>query len=195
MPNLSGRLASIIVAACILTGCQPPAPTPSPLPSYRCTPEAGGAEFDCSQKQYDDMVAKDKLYAEAEAVYRKFFDEDVRIYRAGGVDQPTAVLLETAHGQFVEDSMDLYRGLKADSRRLQGDVRLVSLVRKPGISKESSVVVFAACTDARSATVLEHGKAVGHGFLIEELIYFGRFDGILKIQGADGQQEGKCAGS
>ncbi|HEX5334760.1 MAG TPA: hypothetical protein VFW55_02695, partial [Propionicimonas sp.] len=100
------------------------------------------------------MVAKDKLYAEAEAVYRKFFEEDVRIYRAGGVDQPTAVLLETAHGQFVEDSMDLYRGLIADSRRLEGDVRLVSLVRKPGISKELSVAVFAVCTDARSAKVL-----------------------------------------
>ena len=195
MPTLSGRLASTLVVACLLTGCQPAAPTPTPVPNYRCTPEAGGAEFECSQKQYDDMVAKDKLYAEAEAVYRRFLAEDVRIYRAGGVDQPTPVLLETAHGQFVQDSMDLYRGLIADSRRLDGDVSLVSLVRKPGISKESSVVVLAACTDARAARILEHGKEVGHGFLIEELIYVGRFDGALKIQGADGQQEGKCASS
>ena len=55
------------------------------MPSYRCTPEAGGAEFDCTQHQYDEMVAKDKLYAEAEAVYRKFFVEDVRIFRKGGI--------------------------------------------------------------------------------------------------------------
>ncbi|HEY3339693.1 MAG TPA: hypothetical protein VGK18_14405 [Propionicimonas sp.] len=140
-------------------------------------------------------MAKDKLYAEAEAVYRRFFEEDVRIYKAGGVEQPTPVLLETAHGQFVEDSMDLYRGLIADSRRLEGDVILKSLVRKPGISKESSVAVLAACTDARSAKVFEKDKEVGHGFLIEELIYFGRFDGTLKIQGADGEQEGKCGSS
>ncbi len=195
MPTLSGPLASILVAACLLAGCIPAVPTPTPVPTYRCTPEAGGAEFDCGQKQHDDMVAKDQLYAEAEAVYRKFFEEDVRIYKAGGVDQPTPVLLATAHGTFVEDSMDLYRGLIADSRRLKGDVRLVSLLRRPGIAKESSVAVLAACTDARDAKVLEHGKEVGQGFLIEELIYFGRFNGSLKIQGADGEQEGRCAGS
>ena len=90
MPRLSGRLASSVVLACLLAGCQPPAPSPTPVPSYRCTPEAGGAEFDCTQHQYDEMVAKDKLYAEAEAVYRKFLAEDVRILRAGGIDAADA---------------------------------------------------------------------------------------------------------
>ena len=195
MPNLSGRLATILVITGLLTGCQPPTPPPTPVPSYRCTPEAGGTEFDCTPHQHDEMITKDKLYTEAETVYRKFFEEDARIYRVGGIDEPTPALLETSHGQFIQDSMELYRGLLADARRLDGDVRLVSLLRRPGIAKESSLVVMAACTDARSARVLEHGKEVGRGYLIEELIYFGRFDGALKIQGADGQQEGKCAES
>jgi len=196
MPTLSGRLASIIVAACLLTACQPPAPTPSPLPSYRCTPEAGGAEFDCSQKQYDDMVAKDKLYAEAEAVYRKFFEEDSRIFRAGGITEPTPALLETTTGAFLEDSMALYRSLHADTRKLVGGtIELTYLGRRPGVAKESSVAAMVACVDARTTAVQEHGKKVGQGQLVQDLLYFGRFEGKLKIQGADGQKEGSCDGS
>jgi hypothetical protein len=55
------------------------------------------------------------------------------------------------------------------------------------------LVALKACVDARSATVVESGAKVGSGFLVEDLLYFGRFNGLMKIQGADGQQEGKCA--
>ncbi len=196
MPILSGRLASIVVLACLLAGCQPAAPVPTPVPSYRCTPEAGGPEFDCTQHQYDDMLAKDKLYAEAEAVYRKFLAEDIRIFRAGGVTEPTAVLLETTTGAFLEDSMALYSSLKADSRRLVGgEIKLTYLGRKPGVMKEASVVAMVACVDARTTEVREKGKRVSAGQLVEDLLYFGLFNGQVKIQGADGQREGECDGS
>lgn len=188
------RLAVTVTAVCLLAGCQPAAPpSPVPAPSFRCTPEAGGPEFDCTPRQHDDMVAKDQLYAEAEAVYRRFFAEDVRIFRAGGVTEPTAVLLETTTGAFLDDSMGLYRSLKKDSRRLEGgDIRLAYLKRRPGISKQDSVVAMVACVDARSATVIEHGKSAGQGYVVEDVLYFARFDGVLKIQGADGQEESEC---
>ncbi|HSK31998.1 MAG TPA: hypothetical protein VK903_00805, partial [Propionicimonas sp.] len=102
------------------------------MPSYRCTPEAGGAEFDCSQKQYDDMVAKDKLYAEAEAVYRRFLAEDIRIMRAGGVPTPTPVLLETATGAFLDDVMAEYTDMRDLGLRAEGsDPVIVALTRQP----------------------------------------------------------------
>ena len=94
-PRRTAVSTAVLALALALAGCQPATTTPTPVPSYRCTPEAGGAEFDCSQHQYDDMVAKDQLYAEAEAVYRKFFAEDVRILRKGGVQEPTEALLRT----------------------------------------------------------------------------------------------------
>jgi hypothetical protein len=162
------------------------------VPSYRCTPEAGGAEFDCSQKQYDDMVAKDKLYAEAEAVYRRFFDEEVRILRAGGVVEPTPVLLGTTTGAFLEDSMDYYRSLVEERTKLiGGEVRLASLARVPGVSKADSVVVLKACVDATSARMEVDGKLNGNGRSGIDVLYFGPPGGPLKIQGADGT-EGKC---
>lgn len=193
MPTLSGRLASTVVAACLLTGCVPPVPTPSPLPSYRCTPEAGGAEFDCSQKQYDDMVAKDKLYAEAEAVYRKFFDEDSRILRAGGTAEATEVLLATTTGAFLDDSMDYYRSLQKERTRLVGgEIRLISLTRVAGISKQNSAVVLKACIDATTTQMETDGKPSGAGRSGTDLLYFGPSGGPLKIQGADGTEGESC---
>ncbi|MGC3992609.1 MAG: hypothetical protein QM779_00510 [Propionicimonas sp.] len=189
------RLAVITVAGvCLFTGCQVTAtPTPTPAPSYRCTPEAGGDEFDCTEKQYQDMVAKDELYAEAEAVYRKFFAEDERILRAGGISTATPVLEETTTGAFLEDSMDYYRSLKKDDSKLVGgQVLLTSLLRVPGASKGGSLVALRACIDASTAEIQIRGKKAGQGRTGSDLLYFGRVSGQLKIQGADGKEGDTC---
>ena len=158
------------------------------MPSYRCTPEAGGAEFDCSQKQYDDMVAKDKLYAEAEAVYRKFFEEDVRIFRAGGVDEPTRSPAGDDDGCIPRRTRwPATETLHSRTREaLVGEVRSSrSPGAKPGVSKEGSAVALRVCVDAtRPRRFSGHGKGLGHGLLIQDVIYFGRFDGALKIHGS-----------
>ncbi len=189
------RLAVTVgIAACLLAGCQAPTPTLSPAPSFTCTPEAGGAGFSCSQHQYDDMVAKDKLYAEAEAVYRKFFAEDSRILRVGGVSGPTEVIKQTTAGAFLQDSMDYYRSLLDErSKLVGGEIALTNLVRVPGVSKGGSLVALRACIDASSARIQLHGKDIGPGRKGVDLLYFGRFDGVLKIQGADGQEGQTCA--
>ena len=51
----------LLVPLTLLAACQRPSPTPAPAPSFRCTPEAGGDEYDCSQAQHDEMVSKDCL--------------------------------------------------------------------------------------------------------------------------------------
>ena len=185
---------SAVIAACLLTGCQAPAPTPAPVPTYTCTPEAGGAEFECTQHQYDEMLAKDKLYAEAEAVYRKFLEEDMRIARAGGVSDPTPVLLETTSGFFLEDSMAGYRSDKEEMLTVrEGDRTIVSLTRMVGASKGGSIVALRACTDARTVRVFKRGAYFGTGLLTEDDLYFGRFGSQLKIIGADGKEVESCA--
>lgn len=193
MLSWPGRLAVTLFAACLLAGCQPAAPPPTPVPTYACTPEAGGAEFSCSQQQYDEMVAKDELYAEAEAVYRRFFAEDVRILREGGLAQPTATLVETATGDFLTDSMEYYQSLKKeDSRLVGGEIELVELSRVPGVAKAGSVVAMKACIDASTARIVINGHDSGPGRRGSDLLYFGQFEGRLKIQGADGQEGETC---
>ena len=186
--------AITFVMACLLAGCQPAVlPTPTPAPSYRCTPEAGGAEFDCTPHQYDDMIAKDKLYAEAEAVYRKFLAEDARILRAGGVARATPILLETASGEFLDNVMKNYKTLVERSVVAKGDgPRLVHFERAPGRSKTGSEVSVNVCVDGSSLEFSEAGRSLGRGEKASDDTYFAHIDGVLKIIGADGSQVKSC---
>jgi hypothetical protein len=139
------------------------------------------------------MVAKDKLYAEAEAVYRRFFEEDVRIFRLGGISEPSPVLLDTTMGDFRNDSMALYRSFLEEGRKsVGGEIRLASLERVPGASKGGSVVALRACVDASSTKTVSSGSAPERGGFGSDLLYFGRSGGVLKIQGADGEAVQSC---
>jgi hypothetical protein len=159
----------------------------------RCTAEAGGAEYDCTPYEYDDMVAKDKLYAEAEAVYRKFLAEDERIARIGGVTEPTEVLLETTSGFFLKDAMVGYRSDKERGLTARDGERVIrSVVRLVGLSKGGSVAALRICTDSTSVRVFEKSKYVGKGSINRDDLYFGRVDERLVIIGVDGEQVKAC---
>ena len=188
------RLALTVAALCLLSACTPTTiPTPSPAPSYRCTPEAGGDEFDCTPAQYDEMVAKDKLYAEAEAVYRRFLAEDMRIARSGGVTEPTKELLETTSGAFLKNAMNEYRSNLKERITIEGgDREIKSLTRLAGLSKAGSVVAIRSCVDATSIRVLKNGKYLGQGLVTRDDLYFSRVDSRLKIIGADGKEVESC---
>ncbi len=189
------RLVFTVAALCLLAACTPtsPTPTPSPAPSYRCTPEAGGDEFDCTQAQHDEMIAKDKLYAEAEAVYRRYLAEDMRIARSGGVREPTEELLDAASGAFLESAIAEYRRNLKEQITIEGGEREVkSLTRLVGLSKGGSIVAIRSCVDATSIRVLKSGKYVGRGLVTQDDLYFGLIDSHLKIIGADGRELESC---
>lgn len=192
-PRRTAVSTAVLALALALAGCQPATTTPAPVPSYRCTPEAGGAEFDCSQHQYDDMVAKDKLYAEAEAVYRKYVAEDARIMRMGGVLKPTPGLLATTTGEFLVDAMKDYRGLAKDEITAVGsDPSLVVFQREPGKSKGGSIAAATTCVDGTSIEFFSGSKSLGRGRIARDVTYFVRVEGTLKIAGADGKQVKTC---
>ena len=196
MVSRSGRYAvSVLVACVLLAGCQPAnTPLPAPTPSLRCTPEAGGAEYDCTPYEYDDMVAKDKLYAEAEAVYRRYLAEDLRITGSGGVEAPTGELLETTSGAFLTQAMEGYRRDKAGKITIRGGDRIVeSLTRLIGVSKAGSTIAVRACLNASSIKVYKAGKYSGHGLITQDDLYFARIDSRLKLIGADGKEVDSCA--
>jgi len=192
--TLRAGLAALALAA--VAGCQPPAvvPTPAPTPTFTCTPEAGGDAYECSQAQYDEMLAKNELYAEAEAVYRKFLAEDIRIMRAGGVMEPTPVLLETTTGAFLEDVMSDYRlAKKMGTRVAEGDRKLEWIRRLAGVSKGGSIVAIAACVDSTSSRFFVGDRYVGRGLLNRDDLYLARSEGLLRIIGADGEEVETCA--
>lgn len=185
-------LAAAALAA-VLVGCQVSSQAPTAGPTFTCTPEAGGAEFECSQFQHDQMVAKDKLYAEAEAVYRKFLAEDVRIMRAGGVGWPSRVILETTTGDFLAEVDAFYRDLREGNVRFEGgDFALVSLKRMPGLIKGESRVAMQSCVDARTTRLMKGDQLLRSGSVAKDTFYFGTVEGALRIIGADGREVNSC---
>lgn len=178
----------------LITACQQaPAVTPAPAPILRCTPEAGGAEYDCSQAQHDEMVAKDRLYAEAEAVFRRFFAENIRISRAGGVVKATPVLLETSTGHFLDDVLGQFRAQAKEGSRAKGsDPVIKSMTRRPGLSKSGSVVTVTTCVDATGWSFFIEEEFRSSGVPAKDDIYFAYSEGRLKMIGADGKEVASC---
>ena len=178
----------------LITACaQAPTVTPTPAPIIRCTPEAGGAEYDCSQAQHDEMVAKDRLYAEAEAVFRKFFAENIRISRAGGVEEATPVMLETSTGHYLSEAVNTYRHLRQDKLIPRGsDPQVVSVARLPGLAKGGSVVAMRTCIDASGWAFYRGKQETSRGFPALDDVYFKYEAGQLKMFGADGKAVKEC---
>lgn len=186
-----------------LVGCQPASPTTSPSPTvtatpsptYECTPEAGGDASPCGQADYEEMKAKDALYAEAEAVYRELFAENIRISRAGGVTEPTETVLATTEGAFRDDIMGIFRELADDGLKARGDDPSITVERSPGISKQGSALALSICIDATRWAFYRGEARVSEGKVGLDIVYFRHFGSVLKIIGADGRFVDSCDSS
>ena len=155
MPVLRSAAFAVVVlllgAGCVQT---PPGPLPQANPSWSCTPVAGGTPYACYEYDYQQTSAQNKLYAEAEAVYRKFNAEDERIYRAGGVAEATQVLLETASGEFLDDALSYYRALRTDRTRLiEGRFVVERVTRAPNNVRPGTVATLEVCRDISDAVM------------------------------------------
>ncbi len=170
-------LAAAVVATFVVPGCAAPNQA-----TYSCTPEVGGEPYACVKEQYDLMVERNKLYAEAEAVYRKFLAEDERIYRSGGTDTPTAVLSETATGDYLAGQLANYQQvLRTQGTSIGGEFKIVWFKRVPDQVRAGSIVALKGCFDNRTVTMGAKGKQPRPGTVFEETGFFVRDGGSLKL--------------
>lgn len=204
------RLASTtaaFLAAVVLAGCQPAAPpatptssptsepastAPVPTPTYLCTPEAGGDEAPCSQLEYDEMKAKDELYAEAEAVYRRMFAENIRVSRSGGLNEPSQVILETTAGQAQSSLMEIFRDLHSNGLQARGSDPTLQIERAAGLSKEGSIVALLVCVDASQWAFYQGSNLVSKGRPAQDRVYFSRLHDALKMTYVEGRWVDLC---
>ncbi len=190
------RIRTTITALTLITvmGCTPTQPTTTPpAPSPTCTPEAGGNPYPCTPYDHDQMIAKDKLYTEAEAVYRAFLTENERIYRAGGVTEPTAALLKTTTGQYLKDQLAMYRQLRASHATATGgsfDIKWFQ--RVPGQSIGGSAVALRVCRDSHTVSMGAKGVKPHPGLINHETGYFVTTAEGLKITASTYKPVDKC---
>ena len=197
--------AVTVLAAAVLAGCQPATPTPPssttpvqsptsvPTPTYLCTPEAGGDEAPCSEIEYEEMKAKDALYAEAEAVFREYFAENIRISRAGGVTQPTETILRTTTGSVLKSLMEVFRDMETRGVRAVGSDPVLLVERAPGLAREGSAVALEVCTDATGWSFYSGDEFVSSGRMANERVYFAKAEESLKMVYIEGKWVESCA--
>ena len=184
-----------LVAASVLAGCQhSPAPrTPSPAPTYACTPEAGGSPYPCNELQHKQQKDLDALYTEAEAVNTKLRAEMDRLYRAGGTAELTPVIEQTTTGEAQTTLMEMWRALKASGLKAHGgEFRTAWVRRNPAASVGGSVVSLVTCTDASSVTFGEGTQATTSASA-RDTMYFSRVDGALKLSTNRSERVESCA--
>ncbi len=188
------RSSRILIAAVavgvVLSACTPTPvvrPTPTPTPTFACTPEAGGTPAPCSQAEFEETKAKDALYAEAEAVYRRLFDIRTTLARSG--NPPDGAFDPYATGSALTD----LNATALDGVRIEGgEIKLAWLRRLPGLTVEGSTVALEACVDMSSGVAKRGGATLGPGNIALERVFFRRVDTTLKANAAQTKEVASC---
>jgi hypothetical protein len=187
------KSAVAIAALIALAGSGCTQPDPNAKPTYACTPSEGGTPQPCYKAEHDLQVKEDALYAEAEAVFRRFLAEDERIYRSGGIDEPTLVLRDVATGEFLADAMITYRSLKQTHSRMVGGKTTIAWIRQaPESATPNTLVTMKNCLDARATKLVTPGRKTVSASYTSDILHFAREDEKLKITSALGDVVSQC---
>ena len=187
------KSAVVIAALIALTGSGCTQPDPNAKPTYACTPSEGGTPQPCYKAEHDLQAQEDALYAEAEAVFRRFLAEDERIYRSGGISEPTLALRDVATGEFLDGKMITYRALKQTHSRMVGGQITIAWIRPaPESATPNTLVTMENCLNASAAKIITPGsKTVSAGYT-SDVLHFARHDEKLKITSALGDVVNQC---
>ena len=185
MPRMLTILATITL---LFTGCTGPE-----QPTYSCTPETGGAPFPCYKAQWELYQKQDRLYTEAETVYRKFIAEEERIFRIGGVTKLTPVLEETTTGNFQKYRLKRYLDMGKTRTHLTGGTFVVAWIkRKPAALEPGSAVALDICVEGSAATFQARGQADWAAANTRDTFQFVKERDLLKISSALGESVESC---
>ena len=175
------KSAVVIVALIALAGSGCTQPDPNAKPTYACTPSQGGTPQPCYKAEHDLQASEDALYAEAEAVYRRFLTEEERIYRAGGATTASPVMLETLTGEALKERAGYYLSLHENETRVVGGKFILGYLRRaPQAKVNDSVATWESCTDTRSV-VVHVGRATQRGRVVRERAFFSETENGIRI--------------
>jgi hypothetical protein len=188
---LKPAFVCLAMSTVMLTGCTQTGTAGEP--TYACTPSDGGTAYPCYQVQYDEKVKEDKLYAEAETVYRTYLTEHERIHRVGGITEATPALLATTTGDYFASAVKSYQQLKEMRATATGGHFDIAWIRRaPGQNIGGSIVAITACIDTSSVMMGSVGSKPEPGLISQQTASLARVDGVLKISGSNVAQVAKC---
>ena len=190
------RIPALALATTLLAlaGCTPATtPTPTPIPTFRCTPETGGTDYQCTEHDFTQMQAKEAAYTEAERVLRAFIAEDSRITFHSTEAAPSDLMKTLIVGPMLEKKVSAYAALREQGFSGGiGDTTLSWTKRSAGTTKAASVVALEACIDGTHVQVKKGEAVVGSGRAIRAVYFFERDAGLLKIADLQGREVAAC---
>lgn len=156
------------------SAASPDSPVAAPTPTFQCTPEAGGASVPCTEDEHDEAAARDALYERADAQYRAYLAEYIRILRAGGARELSPVLKRVlGDSELAKRALVQLRQFKSSRIHVTGaDPYLAAAVRKPGEAKNDSTLALQFCVDARSLSVYRGSRKVNRLGVSRETVFF-----------------------
>ncbi len=186
-----GVWCSAVVGCSSGVSSAPPVGSPSPSVTLECVPEAGGDPVSCGPIEFEQAQRRDALYAEAEAVYRRFWVETLRVEQLR--DPSVTPELEAVTGGVFRGSVGEVLAQSQGRPRVSGEPQLVWVHRLPGRSRAGSVVALSACTDARDARFANPGGQPTSGLRSENRFYFSRdAEGVLRIVDSEFREVESC---
>lgn len=190
-----GRRAWIALALLGLLGCGPAQPTDEatrpgtnipidaptsaspvvvPTPTFLCTPEAGGSSSPCSEDEHGRAAATDAQYERAEAVYRAYLAEYIRMLRAGGARELSPTLRRILGDPVLaKNALTQLRQFKSGGVHLEGaDPEVPAPIRKPRQARNGSTLALQFCVDARSLAIYRGSTRVNRLRVSRETVFF-----------------------
>ncbi|WP_147675104.1 hypothetical protein [Nigerium massiliense] len=136
------------------------------------------------------MKKKDALYAEAEAVYRRFHAADEALAR--GDRNAEVRVRQLAVPEVADATIAHYRETALDGLGVRaGSFKIAWIQRVPTSSNESDIAL-GSCTDATSTITTQDGKDVGHGRILVKRVDFRRENGSLRVFRAGFKEVSSC---
>lgn len=162
-------VAGVATALCLsAAGCTPSGPaTPSPTP----TPSASPTETQLQRQTRLD-------YEAAEKSYRTFSTEVNRLANAGGAEQPSQVMKETASGPLLKAFSEALRNQHEAKARWVGKSS-IDVVQRGGYSP--TLLTLDTCEDGSKMRAYDSsGKLIGKGYVAWQTVEVHRIDGRWK---------------
>lgn len=170
-------VACLALLAVSSVGCTP-APTSPPSPTVVAT---GPSET---------TPDTDALYAEAETVYRRFFELDVALQKSG--EEPSPEVLALVGGPFG----DTFRDTKERQHDLgityTGTIRMAYLTRAPGRAAADTTLALASCTVFDHIIAHQDDKDTPLNGVTKAIYSFRQQDGVMRIWYQETEEGESC---
>lgn len=167
----AGLLVGFALVACTPAGSGvQPTPTPIVVPESTPSPVASATP------------SQEELSAEAERVYRTFFNEWIRLEREGGAEEPTQILKDNGSERYVDAIMTFLSDQKAQGVTVEGPLPSLSIRPAPGSPYGSADprMTIEVCEDHRAGWS-DDGSGKQPGKLVHGLVFLGVVSDRTKV--------------